>query len=155
MRATLTKLLDWKIESTSVSMVGDLPLGTNRMENDWIPRLEGHANLVQNLVQEVPKALDRRSLTLDQAERQRAVIEKGVRDFGEVLQFMDQVDVDEQYREAAKSLARTWQHLCDAAEDKVRSMREPDEITTRLNDEASPELNDNDDAKQADIDRKH
>ena len=125
------------------------------MENDWIPRLKGHANLVQNLVQEVPKALDRPSLTLDQAVRLRAVIEKGVRDFDEVLQFMDQVDVDEQYREAAESLARTWQHLCDAAEDRVRSMSEPDEITTRLNDEASPELNDNDDAKQADIDRKH
>ena len=33
---------------------------------------------------------------------------------------MDQTDVDEQYREAAENLARTWQRLSNEAEDKVR-----------------------------------
>lgn len=34
------------------------------MAAEWIPRLKGHAELVQRLVEEVPKALDRPSLTL-------------------------------------------------------------------------------------------
>ncbi|WP_457301945.1 hypothetical protein [Phyllobacterium sp. P5_D12] len=68
---------------------------------------EGHADLIEKLVQEVPKALARPSLTLEQAERLHAVIGKGARDFEELLQLMDQTDVDEQYRETAENLART------------------------------------------------
>lgn len=95
------------------------------MEKDWIPRLKGHAGLLKKLVREVPKALNRPRLTLDQAARLQAVIEKGVRDFDEVLRLMDQTNADEKYRETADSLARTWQHLCDDAEVKVRSMSQP------------------------------
>ena len=124
------------------------------MEKDWIPRLKGHAVLVQNLVKEVPKAFDRPSLTLDQAARLQAVIEKGVRDFDEVLQLMDQTDADEKYREAADSLARTWQHLCDEAEDKVRSMSEPDQPAQHVGEDLSAQLNDNDEEDRADTDRK-
>ena len=67
--------------------MGDMPMAA-----EWIPRLKGHVDLVQNLVKEVPNALGRPSLTLDQAARLQAVIEKGVRDFDEVLQLMDQTD---------------------------------------------------------------
>jgi len=119
------------------------------MAAEWIPRLKGHVDLIQDLVKEVPKALDRPSLTLDQ------VIEKGVRDFDEVLQLMEQTDADEKYREAAESLARTWQHLCDAAEEKVRSMSEPDQSAEHdPYDELSTELNDNDDEERVDTDQK-
>ncbi|RCW77695.1 hypothetical protein [Phyllobacterium bourgognense] len=124
------------------------------MEKDWIPRLKGHAGLLEKLVREVPKALNRTSLTLDQAARLQAVIEKGVRDFDEVLQLADQTDVDEKYRETADSLARTWQHLCDEAEDKVRSMSEPDEPAEHIGEDHSAPLNDNDEEDRADTDRK-
>jgi hypothetical protein len=129
--------------------MGDMP-----MAGEWIPRLKGHVELVQNLVKEVPRALDRPSLTFDQAARLHAVIEKGVRDFDDVLQTMDGADVDEQYREAAESLARTWQHLRNEAEDKVRSLSDPDAEEV-LNDGVSAELKDNDQEDQADTDRKH
>lgn len=109
------------------------------MAAEWIPRLKGHADLIQNLVQEVPRALARPSLTLEQAERLQAVIEKGVNDFDELLHVMDEADVDEQYREAAENLARTWQHLSHEAEDKVRSMSPPEH-----GGDPSSEFNDND-----------
>lgn len=94
------------------------------MEDEWISRLKGHAELVQNLVKEVPRALDRPNLTLDHATRLHAVIEKGVRDFDEVLKLLDGSEGEETYRQAGESLARTWQHLSDVAEDKVRFLRD-------------------------------
>ncbi|CAN7412626.1 hypothetical protein LJR231_002630 [Phyllobacterium sp. LjRoot231] len=124
------------------------------MAAEWSSRLKGHADLVQNLVQEVPKALGRPSLTLDQAARLHEVIEKGIRDFDEVLRLMDQTDADEKFREAAESLARSWQHLCDTAEDKVRSMSEPDQSAENVGEDLSAQLNDNDEKERADTDRK-
>lgn len=123
------------------------------MAAEWISQLKGHADLIEKLVQEVPKALARPSLTLEQAERLHAVIEKGARDFEELLQIMDKTDVDEQYHETAENLARTWQRLSIEAEDKVRSMIVPDQTSEHEN-EASPELNDNDDGDWADIDHR-
>ena len=123
------------------------------MAAEWISRLKGHADLIEKLVQEVPKALARPSLTLEQAERLHAVIEKGAHDFDELLQIMDQTDVDEQYREAAENLARIWQRLSNEAEVKVRSMIVSDQ-TSEHEDETSPELNENDDGDWADIDHR-
>jgi hypothetical protein len=124
------------------------------MAAEWISRLNGHAELVKNLVKEVPKALDRPSLTFDQATRLHAVIEKGVRDFEEVLQLMHQTDVDEQYRQAAESLARTWQHLCDEAVDKVQSLSDADQTAPQDWDHGvSAKFADNDDTDHADTER--
>jgi hypothetical protein len=123
------------------------------MAAEWISRLNGHADLIQKLVQEVPKALARPSLTLEQGERLHAVIEKGAHDFEELLQIMDQKDVDEQYRETAENLARTWKRLSNEVEAKVRSMIVSDQ-TSEYDDEASPELNDNDDGDRTDIDHR-
>ena len=123
------------------------------MAAEWISRLKGHADLIQKLVQEVPKALARQSLTLEKAERLLAVIEKGAHDFDELLQIIDQTNVDEHYRETAENLARTWQRLSDEAEDKVRSMIVSDQ-TSEHADEAPPELNDNDDGDWADMDHR-
>ena len=106
------------------------------MAAEWISRLKGHADLIQKPVREVPKALARPSLTLEQAERLHAVIEKGAHDFDELLQIMDQTDVDEQYRQAAENLARIWQRLSTEAEVKVRSMIVSDQ-TSEHEDEAS------------------
>ena len=117
------------------------------MAAEWISRLKGHADLIQSLVQEVPRALARPGLTLEQAERLHAVIEKGVRDFDDVLQTMDQMDVDEQYREVAESLARTWLQLQNEAENKLRSMSE-----TEPSPEDTSQLNDNDEEVWADVD---
>jgi hypothetical protein len=119
------------------------------MAAEWILRLKGHEDLIGKLVQEVPKALARPSLTLEQAERLQAVIEKGAHDFDELLQIMDQTDVDEQYLEAAEKLARTWQRLSSEAEDKVRSMIVSDQTSEH---EESPDLNDNDDGDWTDVD---
>ncbi len=124
------------------------------MAAEWIPLLKGHADLIQNLVQEVPRALACPSLSLEQATRLHAVIEKGVRDFDELLQIMDQADVDEEYREAAESLAHTW-HLQNEAEDKVRSMSESGPSPDRVReDDVSAELNDNDEEDWVDIDHR-
>ena len=109
--------------------------------------------LFRTLSKEVPKALDRPSLTLDQAARLQAVIEKGVRDFDEVLQLMDQTNADAKYRETADSLAQTWQHLCDEVEDKVRSMSEPDQPAEHVGEDLSAQLNDNGEEDVIDIDR--
>ncbi len=122
------------------------------MAAEWISRLKGHTDLVQSLVQEVPRALARPSLTLEQVERLHAVIEKGVRDFEDVLQTMDQMDADEQYREVAESLARTWLHLQNEAENKLRSMSETEPSPERVRDEDISQANDNDEEDRADVD---
>lgn len=115
------------------------------MTGEWLPRLRGHAELVQKLAEEVPKALDRPSLTFDHANRLHTVIEKGARDFDEVLQLMESPEVEETYREAAERLARTWQHLCDAAEEKVQSLNHYDRMPLSDNDDGvSVELTDDD-----------
>jgi hypothetical protein len=134
---------------------GEFPLGDKTMAAEWISRLKGHAELVQSLVRDVPKALDRPSLTFEQATRLHTVIEKGVRDFDEVLQLMDGSEVDETYRQAAESLARTWQHLSDAAEEKIRSLGDHNQTPLRDDENGvSFEFADNDETEQTDIDRK-
>ena len=35
------------------------------MADDWLARLKGHADLVQRLVKEIPKALEKPGLTLE------------------------------------------------------------------------------------------
>jgi hypothetical protein len=92
------------------------------MSIDWIPRLRGHADLVKRLVEEVLRALDRPGLTLEQANRLHAVIQKGERDFDEVGQMMAGPDVEE-YHNAADSLAKIWSHLADAAVEKIQNLK--------------------------------
>jgi hypothetical protein len=83
------------------------------------------------------------------------VIEKGVRDFDAVLQLMDGSEVDEPYRQAAESLARTWKHLSNAAEEKVQSLADRNETLLQDNDDGkSFEFADTDETEQTDIDRK-
>lgn len=94
------------------------------MANDWLVRLKGHADLVQRLVKEIPKALDKPNLSLDQATRLHAVIEKGARDFDEVRELMDELELDESYNRAADSLAKIWLHLSTASEDRVRGLQD-------------------------------
>lgn len=126
------------------------------MAAEWILRLKGHAELVQRLVEEVPKALDRPSLTFDQATRLHMVIEKSTRDFCKVLQLMDGSEVEEPYRQAAERLAKTWQHLSNAAEDKVRSLSDHNQTPLPDNDDGvSFDFADNDETEPTDIDRKH
>jgi hypothetical protein len=129
--------------------------GDKIMAAEWIPRLKGHAELVQRLVKEIPKALDRPSLTFDQVTRLHTVIEKGTRDFDEVLQLMDDAEVEETDRQTAESLARTWQHLSDAAEEKVRSLDNHDQTPLPDNDDGvSFDFADGDETEPTDIDRK-
>lgn len=97
------------------------------MENDGIVRLKQHADLVQQLVKQVPAALNRSSLTLEQASRLHAVIEKGVQDFDQVQQRVTEPDVDESYHRAASSLAKIWSHLAAAAAEKIRELGEAGE----------------------------
>lgn len=103
------------------------------MSIDWIPRLRGHADLVKRLVEEVPQALDRPGLSLDHAKRLRAVIQKGQRDFDEVLELMNEQDVDGTYRNAADNLAKIWSHLVDAAADKIQMLE--DEVSAETDHE--------------------
>jgi len=86
------------------------------MADDWLARLKGHADLVQRLVKEIPKALEKPGLTLEQASRLHAVIQKGARDFDQL--------VGESYRRAATSLAKIWSHLSNAAADRVQGLQE-------------------------------
>ena len=113
------------------------------------------AELVQKLAEEVPKALDRPSLTFDHAARLRTVIEKGARDFDEVLQLMQNAEVEETYRQAAERLARTWQVLCDAAEEKVQSLDHYHRMPLSDNDDGvSVDVADDDETEPTNIDRK-
>ncbi len=99
------------------------------MANDWLARLKGHADLVQRLVKEIPKALDKPNLSLDQATRLHAVIEKGARDFDEVRELMDELELDESYNRAADSLAKIWLHLSSASEERVRALQDVNDET--------------------------
>ncbi|HTF71654.1 MAG TPA: hypothetical protein VK638_54200 [Edaphobacter sp.] len=90
------------------------------MADDWLARLKGHADLVQRLVKEIPKALEKPGLTLEQASRLHAVIQKGARDFDQLVGVMNGLELDESYRRAATSLAKIWSHLSNAAADRVQ-----------------------------------
>ncbi|MEK1889954.1 MAG: hypothetical protein AAAB35_20805 [Phyllobacterium sp.] len=92
------------------------------MTLDWIPRLKGHAELLKRLIDEIPQALDRPGLTIEQAERLYAVIQKGTRDFDEVLQLMDSTDADQSFRSPADNLKRAWMTLEDAAGGRIQSL---------------------------------
>lgn len=93
------------------------------MSFDWLPRLKGHADLMQRLVKEVPNALERPGLQADQASRLLAVINKGALDFDQVLQMMKLEEVDESYRRAADRLADIWSNLSTAATNKLRVLQ--------------------------------
>jgi len=93
------------------------------MSIEWIPRLRGHVDLVKRLVEEVPLALDRPGLTIGQAERLQAVIEKGARDFDDVVRLMSGPD-EREYSDAAKSLTNIWSHLAGIAADKVQYLND-------------------------------
>jgi hypothetical protein len=93
------------------------------MTNDWLARLKGHGNLVQRLVKEIPKALETPNLTLDQASRLHAIIQKGTKDLDEVIELMDGVDMDDSYRRAAASLSKIWRHLSEAAAERVSGLQ--------------------------------
>jgi hypothetical protein len=147
--------LRWNHCYNGVVSFGEFPLGEYSMTVDWIPRLRGHAELVQKLAEEVPKALDRPSLTFDHAARLRTVIEKGARDFDEVLQLMQNAEVEETYLQAAERLARTWQVLCDAAEEKVQSLDHYHRMPLSDNDDGvSVDVADDDETEPTNIDRK-
>ena len=94
------------------------------MANDWLARLKGHADLVQRLVKEIPKALEKPGLTLEQALRLHAVIRKGAQDFDQLVGLMNGLELDESYRRAADSLAKIWSHLSNAAADRVRGLQD-------------------------------
>ncbi|MGH6860892.1 MAG: hypothetical protein ACRECY_11575, partial [Phyllobacterium sp.] len=101
--------------------------GHHLMENDAITRLRQHADLVQRLVKQIPAALGRPGLTLDQVSRLHAVVEKGVRDFGEVRRRVDGPDTNESYRRAAGSLAGIWEHLEAAVSARMEELRQRSE----------------------------
>lgn len=93
------------------------------MGNDGIARLQKHADLVQQLVKQIPAALNRPSLTLNQASRLNAVVEKGVKDFDQVLKLVDGPEIDASYRRAADSLAKIWSHLSTIAGAKLQELK--------------------------------
>jgi hypothetical protein len=102
----------------------------------------------------VPKALERPSLTFEQATRLHAAVEKGLRDFDEVRQLLDEADVDLPYREAAESLARTWLHLSGLAGEKMRSLEDVAQAHLfNRDDGVSAEFNDSDNTEQTDSGR--
>lgn len=92
------------------------------MEHDGITRLKQHADLVQRLVKQIPAALHRPGLTVRQAARLHEVVEKGVKDFNNVLRIVNESEADASYLRAANSLAKIWLHLADAAEHKLREL---------------------------------
>jgi hypothetical protein len=94
------------------------------MANDWLARLKGHADLVQRLVREIPKALEKPGLTLDQATRLHEVIKKGARDFDQLVGTIEGLELDESYRRAADSLVKIWSHLSNAAADRVQGLQD-------------------------------
>ncbi|MCO4316966.1 hypothetical protein M8997_007210 [Phyllobacterium sp. 21LDTY02-6] len=98
------------------------------MGNEAIVRLQRHADLVQQLVKQVPAALNRPNLTFEQASRLHGVIDKGVRDFGEVEAMIGQSEVDASYRRAAASLAKIWAHLASSAEARVQALRPAEDV---------------------------
>ena len=100
------------------------------MNSEWLPKLKSHAELMQRLVKEVPRALERPGLQVDQASRLLAVIDKGALDFDQVLQMMKHEEVDEPYRRAADRLAEIWSNLSTAAANKLRDLQndEPGEV---------------------------
>ena len=102
--------------------------------------VQGHADLLKRHVNDIPAALDRPGLTLEQAKRLHAVIQKGARDFDEVLQLMSGPDAEE-YHNARDSLARIWSHLADAAADKIQSMQDdaPAELRSDFDDDLDVE----------------
>lgn len=93
------------------------------MSIEWIPTLQGHVEFVKKLVEDVPRALDRPGLTIENAERLKGVIEKGARDFDNIVRLMTGPD-EHEYRIAAVSLTNIWAHLSGMAGEKVQYLRE-------------------------------
>ncbi|WP_157179313.1 hypothetical protein [Phyllobacterium sp. YR531] len=91
-------------------------------ENGGVARLKQHADLVQQLVKQVPAALAKSGLTLEQVSRLRNVIQKGVDDFHEVQSLVNEPGLDGTYQRAASSLEKIWSHLLAAAEARMRDL---------------------------------
>lgn len=94
----------------------------SKIENNGVSRLKRHADLVQQLVKQVPAALAKPGLTLEQVSRLHKVIQKGVDDFGEVQELVNEPGLDGTYQRAASSLAKIWSHLSAAAEARMRDL---------------------------------
>ncbi|MEP7453122.1 hypothetical protein [Phyllobacterium sp. SB3] len=98
----------------------------SKIENDGVARLKRHADLVQQLVKQVPAALAKSGLTLEQVSRLHKVIQKGVDDFNEVQELVNEPGLDGTYQRAASSLAKIWSHLSAAAEARMRDLAKGD-----------------------------
>lgn len=97
-----------------------------KTEKNGVARLKQHADLVQQLVKQVPAALAKPSLTLEQVSRLHRVIQKGVDDFEEVQELVNRPGLDETYQRAARSLAKIWSHLSSAAEARMQDLAKSD-----------------------------
>lgn len=97
-----------------------------KIQNTGVARLKQHADLVQQLVKQVPAALSKPSLTLEQVSRLHRVIQKGVDDFKEVQELVNKPGLDETYSRAAGSLAKIWSHLSSAAEARMEDLAKND-----------------------------
>ncbi|WP_307282268.1 hypothetical protein [Phyllobacterium ifriqiyense] len=97
-----------------------------KIQNTGVARLKQHADLVQQLVKQVPAALSKPSLTLEQVSRLHRVIQKGVDDFKEVQELVNKPGLDETYSRAAGSLAKIWSHLSSAAEARMQDLAKND-----------------------------
>ena len=97
-----------------------------KIQNNGVARLKQHADLVQQLVKQVPAALSKPSLTLEQVSRLHRVIQKGVDDFKEVQELVNRPGLDETYSRAAGSLAKIWSHLSSAAEARMQDLAKND-----------------------------
>jgi gamma-glutamylcysteine synthetase len=98
----------------------------NKMDGSGVARLKQHADLVQQLVKQVPAALAKPGLTQEQASRLHKVIRKGVDDFNEVQELVNGPESEETYQRAASSLAKIWAHLSAAAEAKMQDLAKDD-----------------------------
>ncbi|MHC1547009.1 hypothetical protein [Phyllobacterium sp. K27] len=95
-------------------------------QNNGVARLKQHADLVQQLVKQVPSALAKPGLTFEQVSRLHKVIQKGVDDFKEVQELINEPGLEETYQRAASSLAKIWSHLSSAAEARMQDLAEND-----------------------------
>ncbi|MHA6687786.1 hypothetical protein [Mesorhizobium sp. A556] len=100
------------------------------MATDWIALLGEQAQLARRFAAEIPKAISRPDLTLDQASQIYDLVEKGEQDFDRIVEDMNRQDLDDAIYMAADRLQEIWSALSVEAANKVQAMRdaEPSEI---------------------------
>lgn len=101
-----------------------LKAARNAMATDWIATLKEQARLAQRFAKEVPTAIARPDLTLDQASRIYGMVEKGSQDFNRIVEDMNGQNLDDALYVAAGRLKDIWSELLASTAHKVQALED-------------------------------